>query len=178
MLYDALVQRRFAALSATPGSAPIFGLSQRLVDSMTVFTEPLPLHFGDASATLCNIRVDAHPRDNLAALAEACALMNAAYVRYCGDRAALLRANPGMPGAGEAESLAAVRGLEPRDVTPAFNFAACRTAMDRPIMCLVLAQVWVRQTGGVGGAEGAEQARALAAFARCCEWAGAVQLPK
>lgn len=178
MLYDALVQRRFSALSSTPPTSPLFGLSGRLVDAMLVFTDPLPLHFGNASALLCNIRVDAHPRENLAALAEATAYMDSAYVGYARERAAYLRGNPGAPGAGEARALESVRGLDARDLTPVFNFCACRTAMDRPILCLVLAQLWVRQTGGVGGREGDRQARALEAFAGCCEWAAAVHIPK
>jgi hypothetical protein len=73
MLLDALVQRRLAALAARPPTDPIFGLSARLTDAMTVFVEPLPLHFGDASATLANVRPDDSPQRNIASLSMAVA---------------------------------------------------------------------------------------------------------
>ena len=158
---------------------------------MTLFTKPLPLHFGDACATLANLRVSAPPPSNAADIATAFAFINAAFVRYCRDRAAYLRANPGAPGAAEAESLAAVTRLEPRYVPAVFNYVVCRAFIDRPILCLLLAQAWARQAGwaeragsgvegegveeGEGG--GGEEAEALTAFQACCEWAGAVAVP-
>jgi len=199
LLYDGLVQNRFSSLAGAAPSNPLFGLSRRLVDAMIVFTEPRPLHFGDAAATLCNIRPDEQPSINLAAIVQAANLMNSAYVSYCHERAAYLRENPRAPGAGEAGSLLAVRGLDPRDITPLFNFTMCRTAIDRPLLCLVLATMWYRHSGddaktstsaaaGLsdskntplgGGAlykDRTDSERALAAFSACCEWAAALEL--
>jgi hypothetical protein len=128
------------------------------------------LHFGDASATLANLRVSAPPPGNSADICAAVALINGAYVRYCRDRAAYLRANPGAPGAGECDALAAVAALDARDIPLVFNFVVCRAFIDRPILCLVLAQTWARHAG----AASAEEAAALAAFQACCEWACAI----
>ena len=189
MLYDAFVQRRFDALRAVPPTAQApFKLPARVVDSMTLFVDPRPLHFGDAIATLGNVRADAHPRDNVRAFGVALALMHAAYSRYATERAAWLRSNPGAPGAGEADALARVTRLDAADVAAVFNFAVSRAAIDRPLLSAVLAQAFLAQRGGVvaddGGdiadgaatgvsVEDADAEEGIAMFLRACEW-GAV----
>ena len=170
MLLDALVQRKFAGLSRTaPGSA-VFGLPSRIVDAMTVFTEPLPLHFGDAISTLANLRLDAPPASNAEAVLSSLGLMESAYVRYCKERAAFLQAHPEQPGAGEAAALACTSSLPLEELTPCFNFAVSRAAIDRPVLSAVLALAVLAQAGASGGKEAA----ALQAFMRCCEWGAAV----
>jgi hypothetical protein len=181
----------------------VFGLPRSLVDAMTIFTDPRPLHWGNAIATLANIRVDEAPGVNVASIATALRLMNAAYATYAAERAAYLRQHPDAPGAGEAGLLASVRSVAPEDVIPLFNYCVARASLDRPVLTTVLARAWLVQVGGsavfAGGevtgamlaeaaAEGREEeegegqrqwvleAFALGAFKAATEWAAAVTL--
>ena len=60
-----LLQRRFAALSSLPPTHPVFALSPHILRAMTVAVEPLPLMWGDAVATLANVRADESPSQNV-----------------------------------------------------------------------------------------------------------------
>jgi hypothetical protein len=173
MLLDALVQKRLAVLAGLPPSDPIFGLPARLVDAMTVFVDPLPLHWGDAIATLANLRADEDPQKNVASVTMALAYMDGAYVKYCRDRAAYLAEHPYLPGAGEAGALAGVRGLQPDDLGPLVHFCIAKATIDRPVLSAVLAHGWLLQRGLAAGRDGF----AVAAFRGALEWAASVPLP-
>ena len=59
------MQRRFAALAALPPTHPAFSLPAYVLRAMTTAAEPLPLMWGDAIATLANVRVDESPLQNV-----------------------------------------------------------------------------------------------------------------
>lgn len=151
MAYDAYVQKRMMKLSGFSPEEPLFGLPRRLVDSMLVFTDPLPLHWGDAIATLANIRPDEAPARNVGNITAALGFMDRAYVKYCKERSDYLLDHPDAPGAGEAEALArqATIGLETDDIIPLFNFCVSKALIDRPVLCAVLARTWLEQQGAV-----------------------------
>lgn len=173
MLLDALVQKRLVTLSGLGPNDPIFSLPSRLVDAMTVFIDPLPLHWGDAIATLANVRPDEDPQRNIQAVTMSLAYMDSAYVRYCRDRAAYLQANPDLPGAGEADTLANIRGLDPEDIRPLFLYCMAKATIDRPVLVSILAQTWLMQHGLATGRDGF----AMVTFRDACEWAASVPIP-
>lgn len=174
MLLDALVQKRLAKLCGYGPENPIFGLPQRLVDAMTIFVDPLPLHWGNAIATLANVRPDEDPQRNVQAVTLSLAYMDSAYTKYCRDRTAFLRQHPDLPGAGEADALAGVRGLEDDDLVPLFHFCMSKAMIDRPVMCAVLGNAWMLQHGLSAARDGF----AMQVFKAGCEWAASVPLPE
>lgn len=154
MALDSLVQKRFALLSERPMEDPLFNMPQHLLDAMLLYTEPLPLHWADAIASIANVRVDESPMLNVQKIILSLGFVDSAYARYRGERlvyleergaeeeeqehqqvaAALLQAGRGASsssssssGAGSFPSSSLAAGLAAA-TSPAAAHAAARTA--------------------------------------------------
>jgi hypothetical protein len=152
-----LVQKRLQRLNSYPCSDVLFGLPLRLVDAMTVFVDPLPLHWGDAVSTLTNVRVDEDPIKNIESLVEALGFMEAAFKKYCSIRAAYLRSHPDARGVGEIGVLERSAGLatgggglEEEERVPLFLYCMAKSMVDRPVLVHVIAKAAATHRGGLG----------------------------
>jgi len=159
MQLDALVQKRLQRLNSYPCSDVLFGLPLRLVDAMTVFVDPLPLHWGDAVSTLTNVRVDEDPIKNIESLVEALGFMEDAFKKYCSIRAAYLRSHPDVRGVGEIGVLERSAGsstggggggLEEEERVPLFLYCMAKSMVDRPVLVHVVAKAAATHRGGLG----------------------------
>lgn len=171
MALDSLVQQNFNALGSLPPDHPAFCLPRHLLDSMITDVEPMPLYFADAIATIANVRPDASPKNNVHSVTIALAYIDQAYVRYCRERAAYAEAHPqlGIP-TSRIEHMKTTRGLEPDDLTPLFNYIVAKSSIDRPVLCGVLATMWLRQHGLHSGRDG----HAMTMFTTACAWVAAI----
>ena len=165
------------ALVAAAAAAP--GLSSAVAAAPGGPPLPLPtplllLHFGDAMATLANVRPDAAPQANVAAISAALAYIDAAWRRHCeGGQQAVAR---GAAAAQAAPVAAAPRAppLSDAQLAPVLRFVLARSAVDRPVLCGVLAAVWQAQAGldtrGGGGGGGGGGGDAVALFQAAAVW--------
>ena len=176
MQLDALVQKRLQRLNSFPCTDPLFGLPLRLVDAMTVFVDPLPLHWGDAVSTLTNVRVDEDPIKNVDSLVEALTLMDGAFKRYCSNRAAYLRSHPEARGVGEIGVLERSAsdgpggGLDEEEKVPLFLYCMAKSMVDRPVLVHVIARTAANHRGRLS--EKAE--KALELLQGAIEWAASL----
>jgi hypothetical protein len=63
-------------------------------------------------------------------------------------------------------------GLETDDLVPVFNYIVAKSAVDRPVLCGVLASAWLAQQGMGKGRDGF----ALSMFKAACAWAASTSL--
>jgi len=86
MRLDAAVAHALRACAGLSSAHEAFGLSPHLVRCMTRAVAPAPLHWGAAIRALDELRPEAHPADNVAALTRAARAMDGAYRGYCEAR--------------------------------------------------------------------------------------------
>ena len=179
MALDALVQSRFRTLSGRPSDDPIFRLPQHLLEAMTSAVDPLPLHFGDAIATVANVRPDVSPKANVQSMTACLAYIDAAWGKYVRDRVAWLESGGGgggvssAAGTGELDRLRACGGrMSAEELTPVFHFVLAKSQVDRPLLCAVLGTTWLGQHGLNDGRSG----YALTMFKAACYWTASLAL--
>ena len=151
MALDSLVTTAFASLRSDPAQAPEFQLPVFIIAAMDRDALPAPLHFGDAASTLANVRPDERPDRNIAAFVAALDFAEAAVARALNGRPPLTDA----------------------ELALVFRYILAHSAVERPVLCTVLADAWRRSR-----TPNARETAALSMLTSAIAWSAAVAARK